>query len=38
MVENFQQLNILDLKLGCLHPVACIYQVQGFPSNATLFQ
>jgi hypothetical protein len=25
-----------DLKVGCLHPVACTRSGSGFPSNATL--
>jgi hypothetical protein len=25
-----------DLKVGCLHPVACSRSGSGFPSNATL--
>jgi hypothetical protein len=29
-------LNALNLKVGCLHPVACTRSGSGFPSNATL--
>jgi hypothetical protein len=31
-------IGFLNLKLGCLHPVACPRSGSGFPSNATLFQ
>jgi hypothetical protein len=29
--------SIFNLKVGCLHPVACTGSGSGFPSNATLF-
>jgi hypothetical protein len=28
---------VYNLKVGCLHPVACTRSGSGFPSNATLF-
>jgi hypothetical protein len=30
-------IRIMNLKVGCLHPVACTRSGSGFPSNATLF-
>jgi hypothetical protein len=27
----------INLKVGCLHPVACTRSGSGFPPNATLF-
>jgi hypothetical protein len=32
----FPQLKKTNLKVGCLHPVACTRSGSGFPSNATL--
>jgi hypothetical protein len=31
------KMRIYNLKVGCLHPVACTRSGLGFPSNATLF-
>jgi hypothetical protein len=35
--DNFFVNSSPDLKVGCLHPVACTRSGSGFASNATLF-